>query len=119
MDKMARRETKAGTTEPRKRPTPVRGARAKGSAPPPGAPTRDFTVDGEAWVARHSGGAMMGVNFANPAPVLEIEFYASGEPEVTRRRTLASIPSLEDLPDEALEELFRHAAELPRGADTQ
>lgn len=73
---------------------------------------REFTVDGEVWLARLAGEGVGGTGTGAVAFLVAVRFYSAAAPEQAVREVLIPRGRFEMLYDEELVELFRTARPL-------
>lgn len=84
------------------------------TAEPPPAPSREFTLDDEGWIARLTGEGYGGTGEFSPGFFVAIRFYRTGSPDDPVREVLAPRGRFETLYDDELRELFARARPLDR-----
>jgi hypothetical protein len=92
--------------------TPKRTERTASERAEPAPSGREFTVDGEVWLARIAGEGVGGTGTGAVAFLVAVRFYSAAAPEQAVREVLIPRGRFEMLYDEELVELFRTARPL-------
>jgi hypothetical protein len=98
----------------RPEPEPVDPEPSPATESGPAIVEREFTVDGEEWLARIVGEGAGGTGPGAVAYLVAIRFYPAGKPGEAAREALLPRGRFEMLYEEELIELFRTARPIPR-----
>jgi hypothetical protein len=94
-------------------PEPIEPEPSTSSESGPAIVEREFTVDGEEWLARIVGEGVGGTGAGAVAYLVAVRFYPAGKPGEAAREALLPRGRFEMLYEEELIELFRTARPIP------